>query len=574
MVLLKPLQGNREDSEGHKMETLEKLQLSLGKLNQFSSSLAGVQNGVQKLANQMQSVFEAPLNAISSLKASMTQVTGNVISTSAGNVAAVSAKNSIANSRSLSANPSKGLTPDVVLDVAEPVSNLQTLHDKLGVVKGQIASLKSVNGNNVIGRIFGEENISAYTDSFSKLKRGLNEQLTLWPKLNVQVQGLSSNLMAQVSPMLGPYIDEVKAMGKSLNGWAEKYPNLAKGIDTAEQALGSIMEVVNMVTIAQDMLNLAKSHAITLSQNWLVKNLIITPLLKLKAAAVWILNTAMKALVATGPFLMKVFTSLKTGVLASLPAIWSFTAALLANPITWIVIGIGALIASLVAMVVYWDEVSAAIGRFADWVFSALSQGFDYVKGLFSDNDWLKLAFFPLYAAIEIIDFLIGVFDQIPQWWGEFQVWLGELSLMPDMSFDFAFIEAIKGAWSELKNWLASLNPFAFVGESADWIKSKLSWLPGMDAGPEVAPKISSEIHANQGLVSQINGQKAERNQALTLPGSEASQAGDQGGLFQSISNLFGGANKQSHVEKIEVNNYGQGVRGDELAHEMEMQVG
>jgi hypothetical protein len=58
------------------------------------------------------------------------------------------------------------------------------------------------------------------------------------------------------------------------------------------------------------------------------------------------------------------------------------------------------------------------------------------------------------------------------------------------------------------------------------------------------------------------------------LPGAEASQTGEQGGLFQTFSNLFASTSKQSHVEKIEVNNYGQGVRGDELAHEMEMQVG
>jgi hypothetical protein len=398
------------------------------------------------------------------------------------------------------------------------------------------------------------------------LKQGLNEQLSLWPALNTKVQALSGNLMSQLSPMLGPYIDEVKAMGKSLDNWTEKYPNLANAVNTAEQALGSMMEVINMVGVAQEMLNLAKSHAITLSQNWLVKNLVITPLLKLQAAAVWILNGAMKAMVATGPLLMGLFTSLKAGVLKSLPAIWSFTAALLANPITWIVVGITALIGALVAMVVYWDEVSAAIGRFTDWVFSSLSQGFSFIKGLFADNEWLKLAFFPLYAVIETVDLLMGTFEQIPQWWGEFQVWLGELSLMPNMSFDFAFIETIKAAWSELKNWLASLNPFAFVGESADWIKSKLSWLPGMDE--------SSDIKANQGLSQKVAEQGMAQGANLTLPGAEASQTGEQGGLFQTFSNLFASTSKQSHVEKIEVNNYGQGVRGDELAHEMEMQVG
>ncbi|WP_438461860.1 hypothetical protein [Marinomonas sp. PE14-40] len=547
------------------MEALEKLQLSLGKLNQFPSSLEGVQNGIQVLVKQMQTVFEAPYQAVLSLTAGLDTLTlevQNLITSMGVSDATKNAAGQV--------DLSSGVTTNSVIasvDIAgESSSKLQILHDSLGQIKGQVASLKTLSGDNIMGRVFGESNISAYTDSFSTLKQGLNEQLALWPALDTKVQALSGNLMTQLSPMLSPYIDEVKAMGKSLDGWADKYPSLAQGVNTAEQALGSMMEVINMVGVAQEMLNLAKSHAITLSQNWLVKNLVITPLLKLQAAGVWILNGAMKAMVATGPLLMGLFTSLKAGVLTSLPAIWSFTAALLANPITWIVVGITALIAALVAMVVYWDEVSAAIGRFTDWVFSALSQGFSFIKGLFSDNEWLKLAFFPLYAVIEIVDLLIGVFDRIPQWWGEFQVWLGELSLMPDMSFDFAFIETIKGAWSELKNWLTSLNPFGFIGESADWIKNKFSWLPGVDASPD--------IQANQGLSQKVAEQGMAQGANLTLPGAESSQTGEQGGLFQSFSNLFASTSKQSHVEKIEVNNYGQGVRGDELAHEMEMQVG
>ena len=551
------------------MEALEKLQLSLGKLNQFSNSLGGVQNGVQALVNQMETVFEAPYQAVLSLTTGLEDLTLEVQNLIAAIGVADPTKSVVGNTNTPRDSSTSSLVASVEI-AGDPASKLQILHTSLGQIKGQVASLKTLSGDNVMGRVFGESNVSAYTESFSTLKQGLNEQLTLWPALDIKVQALSGNLMSQLSPMLGPYIDEVKAMGKSLDGWADKYPSLAQGVNTAEQALGSMMEVINMVGVAQDMLNLAKSHAISLSQNWLVKNLIITPLLKLQAAGVWILNGAMKAMVATGPLLMGLFTTLKAGVLSTLPAIWRFTVALLANPITWIVIGITALIAALVAMVMHWDEVSAAIGRFVDWIFSALSQGFSFIKGLFSDNEWLKLAFFPLYAVIELIDMLLGVFEQIPQWWGAYQVWLGELSLMPDMSFDFAFIETIKGAWSELKNWLTSLNPFAFVGESADWIKSKLSWLPGIEETQEVSQDAKTSQALQQTVASQVN----QQNAGLSLPGSEVNQTSEQGGLFQSISNLFGGMSKQSTVEKIEVNNYGRGVRGDELAHEMEMQVG
>ena len=51
-------------------------------------------------------------------------------------------------------------------------------------------------------------------------------------------------------------------------------------------------------------------------------------------------------------------------------ATWLFSAALWANPITWVVAGVVALIAALVLLVKYWDKVkAAAVGAF-DWIFN------------------------------------------------------------------------------------------------------------------------------------------------------------------------------------------------------------
>ena len=53
------------------------------------------------------------------------------------------------------------------------------------------------------------------------------------------------------------------------------------------------------------------------------------------------------------------------GLIAS---VWSFTAALLANPITWIVIGIMALIAVVILLWKNWDKVSAALAASWQWL--------------------------------------------------------------------------------------------------------------------------------------------------------------------------------------------------------------
>lgn len=54
-----------------------------------------------------------------------------------------------------------------------------------------------------------------------------------------------------------------------------------------------------------------------------------------------------------------------------IPAVWGFTTALLANPITWIVIGIMALIAAIVLMVVHWDRVKAVVTGVINWIVNA-----------------------------------------------------------------------------------------------------------------------------------------------------------------------------------------------------------
>lgn len=72
-------------------------------------------------------------------------------------------------------------------------------------------------------------------------------------------------------------------------------------------------------------------------------------------------------------------------------AVWAVNAAMLANPVTWIVLAIIALIAVIILIIVYWDELSAAVQRCWDWIQTKVGDGIDWVQAKIGQGmDWIS----------------------------------------------------------------------------------------------------------------------------------------------------------------------------------------
>lgn len=65
---------------------------------------------------------------------------------------------------------------------------------------------------------------------------------------------------------------------------------------------------------------------------------------------------------------------------------WGFNAAILANPVTWIVVGVIALIAAIVLMIKNWDKVKAAISKVVSWIKSIFTS-----VGTWLSSHWKKV---------------------------------------------------------------------------------------------------------------------------------------------------------------------------------------
>lgn len=84
-----------------------------------------------------------------------------------------------------------------------------------------------------------------------------------------------------------------------------------------------------------------------------------------------LLVTGLSALKASGRFVITALTGIGSFIAALITATaaqWGLNIAMNANPIGLIVLGIAAVIAAIVLVVKYWDQIKAAIARFAAWI--------------------------------------------------------------------------------------------------------------------------------------------------------------------------------------------------------------
>jgi phage-related minor tail protein len=211
---------------------------------------------------------------------------------------------------------------------------------------------------------------------------------------------------------------------------------------------------------------------------------------------------------------------------------WAVTAALLANPVTWIVLGIVALIAALVLLIMNWDAVvawaSQVWGGFVNWVGEVFA-------GL---GTWLG----EIWSGIS--SWFMGALSAFGSWWtgmwGGFFNWVGEIfggfgnwimSIWSGISSWFmgalgAFGSWWSGLWSGVVSWATGiLNGFlGFVGSIPGAIMAGLAWLANL-AGV-VAGYFGSMAAAAWAKALELVGWVG------SLPGMIVGAVGNLGGLL------------------------------------------
>ncbi len=209
-------------------------------------------------------------------------------------------------------------------------------------------------------------------------------------------------------------------------------------------------------------------------------------------------------------------TAITTVVTIWTVAQWALNSAILANPITWIVVVIVAAIAAVVAIIVvvieYWDEIVAAVKKAASAIVNALQTAWNWIVNLFKNIvgwidtyviqpiiayytfmfnlivtvftttiEWIKNAFITAWEWIKstpifqffselftsiwntikstisvIVTLIKGTWETIKAVWGIVSTWFNEKVIQPVSNFFSALWNGVKNkatnTWNGIKN--------------------------------------------------------------------------------------------------------------------------
>ncbi|SED16548.1 phage tail tape measure protein, TP901 family, core region [Pseudomonas frederiksbergensis] len=326
-------------------------------------------------------------------------------------------------------------------------------------------------------------------------------------------------------PVLSPFMNKMVEIGKTLVRWSQLFPNITRVIGITALTIMTIIGAMSLLTLT---VGIAKLTWLGLLTVWKILNMT-----GLRSVAIFLYHTVMVIAFVAGLALMYTWMGLvRTGMLLWQGAVWLVNAALLANPIVWIVIGVIALVAAVAAAISFWDEWTTALLN---------SEAFKWVSAqLQALSDW---------------------FNSMGGWSGMAKAaWDGIVSI---------FHKAVNGL-IELLNSIPGVNIEARFGGMPE--------VPGIDAATNIADKATAGQKVQQSINAADTAtaaQKAQQTINAAIPSISPTRptAVPPGGLLTSIQNNSNSQNKGVHVENMTIQN-SKPMNPLEMENMMAMAVG
>lgn len=310
-------------------------------------------------------------------------------------------------------------------------------------------------------------------------------------------------------PVITPFMNKMVDIGKTLVRWSQLFPNITRVIGITALTIMTIIGAMSLLTMV---VGIARMTWLGLVTVWKV-----VQMLNLRTVAGFILQKlAILAYMAVIYTLSAGLALIRGAMLLWQGAIWLVNAAILANPIVWIVIGVIALVAAVAAAVFYWDEWTTALLN---------SEAFKWVS---------------------------EQFQKLADWFNSMGGWSGMARAAWD-SIVSVFQKAVNGL-IELLNSIPGVNIEARFGGMPE--------VPGIEAATNAADTATAAQKAQQTINAAIPSLSPTRPSAVP-----------PGGLLTSIQNTNSSQSKGVHVENMTIQN-SKPLNPLEMENMMSMAVG
>lgn len=282
---------------------------------------------------------------------------------------------------------SLGKGKQVALGMANAIN--ETEGEKYTRLTQRVQNLKEKIGNGLL---------PVYNDLMSK-GEGVLSSIASWIDENQELTKVISIVILTVGLLLASVGTLVGAIG-GIGLLITKTIGIVRGFGAALKAIPSMFTTIRIMSMyAGDGMRAAFRGIGTVTKGAVTG---------IKNVALGMVNMARQAIVTT--------VTAMPGLIAS---VWSFTAALLANPVTWIVLGIVALIAILILLWQNWDVVVNFLQNLWSDCVSGIAAGFEWIGNLFSSlGSWIYGAVADFMEFLGIPDLISGAWSGITDFFG------------------------------------------------------------------------------------------------------------------------------------------------------------
>lgn len=256
------------------------------------------------------------------------------------------------------------------------------------------------DGMNQLGNVHGMEDAE-------RMAAALSDP---WERFASAVQAVRIAFGQALIPILAPLMDRLTGVASTLTRWTTLFPNITRVVGLVTLALFGMVGAMSLLTFIMGMAKIVCMGVLT------VWRLLMWAGLRSIAMFVWHVLVVSLMVVGLGVLYTAIF-AIRTIMLLWQAGIWLLNAALLANPLVWIVVAVIALVAAVAAAIYFWDDWTSALlnSEAFQWVSDKLAQLSEWFSSMGGWSGMAKAAWDGIVAIFtSAIDGVIGMLNKIP----------------------------------------------------------------------------------------------------------------------------------------------------------------